>query len=332
MQRLVLLAVVSLCAVLGGCAELSKVMVVSTNQDFGNRLAVTKSRINDPMVDRYFAELGAMVLASGRRLDRVDDPAFEPDPLLDIYDRFDVNTIHDTAPNAFVSGDDFATVNSALIIQAESAEELVMVLGHEFGHLRHGHMVKTMNRLQVGLVASVVASELAESAAKGTSSERRQAGEEAAATAMAVCMPHTPEAEFESDDTGVAIMVDLGLDLQYADDFFARMLRQYGDASGSHPKPSDRIARIQAHAAEYARLGYTPSRTLDRAAFLAMRDRVRALVKQGVESNTIVYFFDEMKEDAAAHGQQLVSPLGCGPMYADPGIVAAEYYKAAGVR
>lgn len=331
MRTLALFACVILLASQVGCMELSKAMTVGFNQQMGQRLAATESKINDPMVEQYFAKMGAMVLASARRLDKVDDPGFKPDPLLDIYDRFDVKTIHDAMPNAFVMGDDYTAINSALIIQAESPEELVMVLGHEFGHLRNGHQVEKMGRLQTGLVASMVTRELAESSAKGTRAEKRKAGEEAAAIAMATCMPHTPENEFESDDTGVEIMVDLGLDLQYADDFFERMLKKYGDASGSHPKPSARVARIQGYAAEYARRGYKPTQSLDRAEFHVMRDRVRALVKQGVESNTIVYFGAELAE-AAKQNRGLVAPLACGPLYADPGVVAAEYYQSAGVR
>jgi predicted Zn-dependent protease len=181
------------------------------------------------------------------------------------------------------------------------------------------------------VVAAAVAGTVAESAAEDKSqTERERAGQEAAAMAMAVCLPHTPENEHESDATGVEIMADLGLDLQYADDFFVRMLALYGDGTGSHPKPSERIAKIRAHAAQLEQSGYKPTRVMDRGAFLSMRARVRRLVKDGVESGTIVYWSQEIAQKSQQ--QALVQPLGCGPLYADPKTVADAFYKSAGVR
>jgi predicted Zn-dependent protease len=316
---------------LGGCVELSKVMVTSNNQQMQGVIANGKSRVQDAQVQSYFASMGNMVIQSGRRLDHVDDPTFKRDELLDIYDKFDVYVVHDVAPNAFVAGDDYATINSSLIMMAESPEELVMVLGHEFGHLRHQHLVDHATRVQYGVVAAAVAQQVVLSQSKGSpESERQIAGEQAAAAALAICVPQTPEKENESDATGVEIMADLGLDLQYADDFFVRMLSLYGDASGSHPKPSERIARIGAKVAGLYANGYKPTRVLDRAEFLAMRDRVRQLVKEGVETKSIVYLANEMKEQSKSNS--LLPPMGCGPLYADPSRTTEVFYRAAGVK
>jgi predicted Zn-dependent protease len=325
------LAILAFCAiVLGGCTTLSKVMVNSQNHEMQTMIENAQSRLDDPEVSQYLQEIGTMVLESARRLDKVNDPSHQPDKYLDIYQNFKVLAVNDVLPNAFVTGNDYAAVNTALLSMAESPEELVMILGHEFGHLRRGHQVQHMTNVQYAVVAGAIAREVAKAQGKGKSQEERNlAGERAAATMAAVFLPQTPEKESESDATAVEIMAELGLDLQHADDFFVRMLKLYGDAEGSHPKPSVRIARVNAQIAQLESAGYKPTRTLDRGRFLAVRERIRQIVSDGVERKTIVYFADEMAQES--RGAAIVKPLGCGPLYGDAANATAVFYKAIGV-
>lgn len=331
-MRLIVVLLLTLTATLAtsGCTEFSKVMVAGQNQQQEAFIEHARSRLDDPMVTEYLQGLGTMVLESARRLDHVDDPTHKTDQYLDIYDKFTVLEINDVSPNAFVTGDDYAAINTALIATAESPEELVMILGHEFGHLRNQHLVQYMTKVQYAVVSGIVAEKIAKMDAKGKSKDERElAGEKAAATAQAVFLTPNPDKESESDATGVEIMAELGLDLHYADDFFVRMLALYGDAGGTHPKPSVRIARVNAQIAKLEQAGYKPTRTLDRASFLAMRDRVRQLVRDGINQKTIVYFSEE--KALASQNQTIVKPMGCGPLYADPVKVTEIFYRTVGV-
>jgi predicted Zn-dependent protease len=291
----------------------------------------SRSRLTDPSVNQYLSDLCREVLGSVRRIDGVDRPGHQRDDLLDIYDNFDVYVVNDVNPNAFVAGDDYTILNTALLAQAESAEELVMVIGHEFGHLRRGHLVDHMTNVQYGLVASEVAKAVADSQNNNLPpGDRARESEQAAATMMAVFVPQRPEKEHESDATGVDVMADLGLNLQYADDLFVRMLQTYGDGSGTHPKPSERIAMIRSQVSELESRGYRPTRNLDPGRFLAMRQRVRELVRRDVENNTIVYWSEELAQ--ASERESIVQPLGCGPLYADPSVASREFLRSIGAK
>lgn len=328
MGKFKLIAVVLVGAFLGACESVSKSLVSSQNQEMESFVTHAKSAYDDPQVDAYMKELSNMVLASARRLDKVDDPKHERDASLDIYDRFDVHCVYDVAPNAFVTGDNFATVNTALLAMAESPEELVMILGHEFGHLRHEHLVQQMTNVQWAAGLGIAAQAAGAYAGVGTATQ--VAADQAAAVTSQVFLSPNPDKESESDATGVAIMADLGLDLQYADDFFVRMMEKYGDAGGTHPKPSVRIARVNAQIKQLQAKGYKPTVTLDRARFQAMRQRVIAAVKSGTERGSISFFSNEMAE--SSQSEALLKPMGCGPLWARPETAVKVYRQTFGVK
>lgn len=331
MPFLLFLAGLALACAATGCTEISKALVSDANSEMRAEIESSRSRFTDPAVNQYVAELCTMVIESARRIDKVNEPGHQRDELLDVYDRFDLLVVNDVGPNAFVLGDDWTTVNTALLAQAESPEELVMILGHEFGHLRRGHAVDHMTNVQYGLVASIVAETIADSQSEGKpQAERDRASKQAAATMMAVFVPQRPEKEHESDATGIEIMAELGLDLQYADDFFVRMMQSYGDASGTHPKPSERIAMIRSQVNQLERDGYKPTRALDKSRFLAMRQRVRDSVKRDVENKSIVYWSQETAERSKT--ESLIQPFGCGPLYADPSVVSREFLRSVGAK
>lgn len=307
-----------------GCTQLSKNMTSNFSQRTEATVQTSRARVTDPEVATYFQELGQEVLASARRLAGADQEGFQRDEALDIYDQFNVYVVHDTMPNAFTSGDNVACFHAPMILMAQSPEEIVMIMGHEFGHMRAGHVVKKMTGLQLGIVAGVAAGAIANSQTSGTTEQKAAAAEQASVAALGIFTAPNPPDEHESDAIGVEIMADMGLDLQYADDAFVTLKAKFGDGGGgTHPSNSDRINRIGQQVAALQAAGYKPTRALDKDRFLRVRERLRGIVKHGVETDSIVFF----SEEQAARGSAFVKPMGCGPLYASPDVVSRVFLE-----
>lgn len=335
MKYVVLLALLLVHAVTCGCESLAKHEVRAAVQAEEGLLQRAKSRVHDPEVEAYLQDIADTLLSSARRLSGADSPGFKPDETLNIYDRFKVFVVHDAAPNAFVVGDDFACVTTALLLLAETPEEVALVLGHEFGHLRGGHLVGSIMRRQTtqlvaGIAMGVSAGVASYNAGRNpyySASQRQwdaQNTQLLGAAILASYRPYDPADEHESDAIGVELMAASGYPLDRCHLFFERMAAKYGDSGGAtHPKNSARIQQIRAAVAKHP--GYVPTRFLDHARYQVIRDRVRQATLSAANSDTIVFY---SKERQALAGNSALAPLqACGPLYASPDLIVQEFVK-----
>lgn len=214
----------------------------------GRVYQTSAARIRIPEVDQYLSELGRIVLAAASK-QGINDKSNRDSERLDIYDRFDVYLLHEALPNAATHGDDFATVTTALFLSADSHEELIGVLCHEFGHIYKGHSVRKRFKIrqEYDKTTALAALAGAVAGAAGTGMDLPIAVIRARTQWLATYQPFDKNDEFEADDYGLTIYLSTGLDPTYYDDFFERSVRNFGDtASPTHPVTSERIHRIRA--------------------------------------------------------------------------------------
>ena len=96
------------------------------------------------------------------------------EPLLqasELSSQIKVRIILDSSYNAFVTGDDIIYLNSGLLREAETLEEVIGVMAHELGHIASGHVARKGESIRKAQGASLLSTALAAAAAIGGSGE-----------------------------------------------------------------------------------------------------------------------------------------------------------------
>lgn len=317
-----------------GCTGLAKQEVRQLVDQEEEVLSRSRARVTDPVVTGYLSRLAAPILAAAQATDLDETDLPDEDETLNIYDRFSVYLVHDPMPNAWVVGDDFACVTTSLILLTEHPEELVFVLGHEYGHLRGEHMVESIERRHAHQITAALAGGLAAAGASYNAAtspyysqqqynQDMQGAMAIMATIMMAYSPHRKSDEHDSDEQAVELMMAAGYPIDRVTDYFERLIPLYGDGGGgSHPPTSKRIERLQKIQAELAE--YRPTRRLDLGEFLRVRERVRAQAERLVRADQIVFFSDERQTLTSSTLPPLKS---CGPLDADPEAIMDLYTK-----
>lgn len=160
---------------------------------------------------------------------------------------FKIVVVADSVPNAFALPGGFVVIHSGLIVQADTAEEVLGVLGHEIAHVTQRHGLKNMVNA-VGLVLVVqtlfgdVSSLVAIAAEKGSFLLQQQ---------------YSRDAEREADTLGVRYLADAGIDPEGLINFLTKVKALQDDREAgpyekgmawlqTHPAPSERIASLKA--------------------------------------------------------------------------------------
>jgi predicted Zn-dependent protease len=171
-----------------------------------------------------------------RRLQRLLDnlPADSP---LHQY-RFTVQLVNNEEVNALALPGGHIVVFSGLVEQAESENELAMVLAHELGHFAHRDHLKRLGRgLGLTVAAMLVFGE--DSAISRLVSNLFLVTENS----------YSRQQESDADRFGLALLVNSFGHAGGATDFFARVGKKAGSRApyllASHPHPDDRIEALQ---------------------------------------------------------------------------------------
>jgi len=135
--------------------------------------------------------------------------------------------------NAFVFGGRYIYVYTGLIEQAESADELAFVLGHELGHslLKHSSRREADTTTSLANLAAIVA------ALSGGSTK-----DGATAIAQALTSSYSQDDEREADALAVAISRRAGFDPLRGADFFTRDQREQDAAKAQEAQAAVELA------------------------------------------------------------------------------------------
>ena len=183
---------------------------------------------------------------------------------------WDFFIVQDSSLNAFNLPGGLVYVNSGLIAEAESLDQLAGVLAHEIGHgaARHGTQLMTRS-YGYGLLANLV---LGKNPGQGKQILAQLVG-------TGIITNYSREAERDADRLGVNYTYRAGYDPRGMLEFFNKMgsLRQRQPSKveqffASHPQTNERISIVQS---EISRLPRKASLTRDTRNYQQFRSRFR---------------------------------------------------------
>lgn len=168
----------------------------------------------------------------------------------------DIVLVNDSSVNAFVAGGQAVYVNSGLINEAASANEVQGVIAHELGHITGGHVINTSGgREATGIsILSLLLGAAAVAAGAGEAGMGvMMAGQQAA---MGKYLAFSRTQESTADAAGAQFLSKAGITGRGSVDFFKKLENlefRYGRRAGNeddqffstHPVTSDRIATLQ---------------------------------------------------------------------------------------
>ncbi len=114
--------------------------------------------INNPETESWLTEIGGELLAAGRDINKSEE--YKPKPPLHVYSRFAIYAVPSANLNAGTHGDDYAYICAATILEADTPEEVVAVLAHEFGHIRLEHLTDRQEKKREARARFIAASAL----------------------------------------------------------------------------------------------------------------------------------------------------------------------------
>lgn len=326
MARLwVLLAVVCLT----GCGHAARKDVRAIVDHERAILGMNRAVIRIPEVDAYLSSWGKEVIGAAVELDNAYER--QKSQTLDIYDLFDVYLVHSVTPNAWMWGDDFACITTTLFLEAESPEELIAVLAHEFGHIREKHSVEREERKYAARARYITLAALTGAIAGYTGDTR----------AMSIVLNnsdvflnnyvrHRIGDEIEADDYALRIYAHLRLEPSRSDDFFERLLRNYGNWGGhTHPVTTARIRRIRQFFAGRDRGERT--REVDLAEFRAMQRAVAYRIVQLADAG-VLYSTEWERERLRSTGYAMYPASSCGVFFVDYDVLFNDLVQAIRLR
>jgi predicted Zn-dependent protease len=168
----------------------------------------------------------------------------------------DIVLVNDGSVNAFVAGGQAVYVNSGLINQAATANEVQGVIAHELGHITGGHVINTSGgREATGIsILSLLLGAAAVAAGAGEAGMGvLMAGQQAA---MGKYLAFSRTQESTADAAGAQFLSKAGITGRGSIDFFKKLENlefRYGRRASNpddqfystHPVTSDRIATLQ---------------------------------------------------------------------------------------
>lgn len=157
---------------------------------------------------------------------------------------------HDTI-NAFAAPGGFVFVTRGAIQAAESEDELAAVLAHEVAHVRRGHALGSIKKSRWAGVAKTALSTTVQldEAALGSLTQAFEGAMEDMTDALIV-KGYSRDTEYEADRVGLEIMTRAGYDprafVAYLEKLAATQDTGQGGFGATHPKATDRIAKLEA--------------------------------------------------------------------------------------
>jgi predicted Zn-dependent protease len=173
-------------------------------------------------------------------------------------DAVSINLVSDDSVNAFIAGGQNIFINTGLIAETRSADELLGVLAHETGHIAGGHLVRGAEQMERSKLIATVGSLLG--AAAGAAAGRGDAAIAGAVTAQDMVRQNmvnfTRGIESSADQAGLRFLSQAHIPAQGMLDFLKRMQdAELTHPDGSpytqtHPLTADRIEAVEATIAQ----------------------------------------------------------------------------------
>ncbi|MGN6357038.1 MAG: M48 family metalloprotease [Novosphingobium sp.] len=168
----------------------------------------------------------------------------------------DIVMINDPSINAFVAGGQAVYINSGLINEASSANEVQGVIAHELGHITGGHVINTSGGKEatgISILSLLLGAAAAAAGAGDAAMGVLMAGQQAA---MGKYLAFSRSQESTADAAGAQYLAKAGITGKGSIDFFKKLENmefRYGRRAGNeedrfystHPVSSDRIATLQ---------------------------------------------------------------------------------------
>ena len=168
----------------------------------------------------------------------------------------DIVLVNDSSVNAFVAGGQAVYINSGLINEAASANEVQGVIAHELGHITGGHVINTSGGKEatgISLLSLLLAAGAAAAGGGDAAMGILMAGQQAA---MGKYLAFSRSQESTADAAGAQFLSKAGITGRGSIDFFKKLENmefRYGRRAGNaddrfystHPMSTDRIATLQ---------------------------------------------------------------------------------------
>lgn len=168
----------------------------------------------------------------------------------------DIVLVNDGSVNAFVAGGQAVYINSGLINEASTANEVQGVIAHELGHITGGHVINTSGGKEatgISLLSLLLAAGAAAAGGGEAAMGVLMAGQQAA---MGKYLAFSRAQESTADAAGAQFLSKAGITGKGSVNFFKKLENlefRYGrrandpDATfySTHPVSSDRIATLQ---------------------------------------------------------------------------------------
>ena len=160
---------------------------------------------------------------------------------------------HDSI-NAFAAPGGYVFVTSGALRNATSEDELAAVLAHEVAHVRRGHALGSIKKSRWANVAKDALSTTVQldEAALGNLTQAFEGAMEDMTDALIV-KGYSRDTEFEADRVGLEIMQRAGYDPRAFVAYLRRLADKQHTGTGgfyaTHPKASERIAKLEAKVA-----------------------------------------------------------------------------------
>ena len=155
--------------------------------------------------------------------------------------------------NAFAAPGGWVFVTTAAVETAQSEDELAAVLAHEIAHVVRGHALGSIKKSRWAGVAKTALDTSVEldQEALGDLTKTFEGAMDDMIDGILV-KGYSRDTEFEADSVGLAIMAHAGYDPQAFVRFLQALDRKQGTGGGgfsaTHPKASDRIAKLSGQA------------------------------------------------------------------------------------
>lgn len=203
------------------------------------RPVAAQSILRDAETERLFADMAApLIKAAGLEPENVD-----------------IVLVNDPSVNAFVAGGQAVYINSGLINEAASANEVQGVIAHELGHVTGGHAVfnpGAQSATGISLLSLLLGAAAAAAGAGDAAMGVLMAGQQAA---MGKFLAYNRSQEASADAAGAQYLSTAGITGRGSIEFFKKLQNleyRYGfqpsqadEFARSHPMTGDRIATLQ---------------------------------------------------------------------------------------
>ena len=191
-------------------------------------------------------------------------PVFEQAGLAPNDVRFII--VNDSSLNAFVAGGQNIFIHTGLVLETETAEELLGVIAHEAGHIASGHLFRGRNEAAGLSIQAFLANLLGIAVAIGTQTPGAgiAIGSASNTIAMRTLLRHTRTDEGSADQAGVRFLRSANLPITGLLGFMKKLESQellpesqQSEYVRTHPLTQDRVEAVQ-HAVDTSPPGSSP--------------------------------------------------------------------------